>query len=368
MLRYPFLTAALSLSLFAQVEPVITGLSAPQRVIMTASGNFLVTETSTAVDSGRVSYVTRSGARRSLLEGMPSGTDVTGGGSGPTAMALRDRTLYVAIGGGDAERAGAQPGTSQLNPKGMSSTVFASVLRFTFSQDIDAVSEAFRPTQAQFQSVADGNEVEISNGAGGTARVMLLARTVLSQPDPISIYRFSNPWGLALSNDGGTLWMVDASADALYSINTATGRIRKVMRFPKTVNQTPIGPPMVDAVPTSVRVYGDQLLVSFLTGFPFASGAARVLLVDPQAGTADPFIVGLTSATDVYTRNGRFYVLEFSQNQIATPPGAGLLVRYDSPAPTVVTDQLQAAVSMVEDPSTGEIFVLELTGRLMRVR
>ncbi len=125
---------------------------------------------------------------------------------------------------------------------------------------------------------------------------------------------------------------------------------------------------MVDAVPTSVRVYGDQLLVSFLTGFPFTPGAARILLVDPQAGTADPFIVGLTSATDVSARNGRFYVLEFSQNQIATPPGAGLLVRYDSPAPTVVTDQLQAAVSMVEDPSTGEIFVLELTGRLLRVR
>src|SRR4051794_33223109 len=91
-------------SIWCQAQVVATGLQGPQKIILTPGGNLLVSETSMAVNSGRVSFVSRAGARRSLLEGLPSGVEVASGGSGPTAMALRARTLYVALGAGDGER------------------------------------------------------------------------------------------------------------------------------------------------------------------------------------------------------------------------------------------------------------------------
>src|SRR5438552_18934147 len=93
-------------SAWCQPQTLITGLQTPVKMILTPRGNFLVTETSMSPNSGRLSFVSRTGVRRSLLEGLPSGTEVTlAGGSGPAAMALRDRTL--SIGPGDSERAGA---------------------------------------------------------------------------------------------------------------------------------------------------------------------------------------------------------------------------------------------------------------------
>ena len=75
---------------WCQPQTLITGLQSPVKLILTPRGNFLVTETSMSTNSGRVSFVSRAGVRRSLIEGLPSGTEVTlAGGSGPAAMALR---------------------------------------------------------------------------------------------------------------------------------------------------------------------------------------------------------------------------------------------------------------------------------------
>ena len=353
-------------------QVVTTGLQAPHKILLTPGGNFVVSETSPAINSGRVSFVTRSGVRRTLFEGMPSGLDPVGAGSGPTAMALRGETLYVAIGGGDAERRGAQPGTAIHNPEGLSSPIFASVLEIQLSGPIDTLAGTFRLTTEHQQTLANGYEVELEDGAGGRARITLLVDLPNSVPDPNSIYRFSNPWGLALAPDGGALYLADASRNSIIRIDRVTGRSRTVTTFPPLPNSAPVGPPVVDAVPTSVRIYGSQLLVSFLTGFPFSPGAARVLAVNPEQRTTEPFIFGLTSATDVLPRvrpDGRLqvFVLEFSANQTAQPPAPGRLLRYDSPLATVVTSALMAPVSMAIDESENVLFVLELTGRILRI-
>jgi hypothetical protein len=65
---------------------VATGLRGPHKLLLTPSGNFLVTEPSMETHSGRVSFVSRQGARRSLFEGLPSGIEVVGGPAGPTAF------------------------------------------------------------------------------------------------------------------------------------------------------------------------------------------------------------------------------------------------------------------------------------------
>ena len=359
--------------MWAQLEVVATGLQAPQKVITTPSGNLLVSETSMSLRSGRISFVTPAGARRSFMEGLPSGVEVAGGGSGPTAMALRDRTLYVAIGGGDAERRSQTPGVAIHNPEGVSSAIFASVLRLQLDRDIDSISGTFQMTPAHEQVLRDGGEVRMEDGSGASATVIVLTRLPISEPDPNTVYRFSNPWGFALSADGSTLYLNDASMNALVRINTATGRWERIVRFPPSQNSTPVGPPVIDAVPTSVRIYGEQLLVSFLTGFPFIPGSARVLAVNPTTRAVEPFIFGLTSVTDVLWRptsgdRPQFFVLEFSQNQSQQPPPPGRLLRYDTPMPEVVSADLRAPVSLALDASSNTLYVLELTGRLLRLR
>jgi len=93
LFKLTLISLATASLLLGQAEVVTMGLQGPQKIILTPRGNFLVTETSTAINSGRVSFVSRAGVRRSLFEGRPSGAEVTGGGGGP-----------IAIGGGDIER------------------------------------------------------------------------------------------------------------------------------------------------------------------------------------------------------------------------------------------------------------------------
>ena len=357
---------------WCQPQTLVTGLQAPNKIILTPRGNFLVTETSTSPNSGRVSFVSRAGVRRSLIEGLPSGTEVTlAGGSGPSAMALRERTLYLCIGPGDAERAGATPGTSILNPQSASSPIFSSLLEIRFSADVDTMAGTFRMTAQHQLSLNDGGEVELVD-AGVTARISLLTRFPLAEPHPAAVYKFSNPWGLALSEDGRALYLNDASQNCLLRIDTATGRWKRLTRFAPLPNPTRVGPPVVDAVPTSVRIYGDAVLVSFLSGFPFVSGNGRVLIVNPETGAADPFIFNLTSVTDVLWRprpSGRaqFFVLEFSANQSATPAPPGRLLRFDTPEAQVAGTFI-TPVSMVLDESTSELFVLELRGQIQQLK
>ena len=368
------LTALLAVSTGAwgQLEVVATDLQAPQKIVVSPGGNLLVSETSTQPNAGRVSLVTPGGARRTLIEGLPSGLDVAGGPSGPTAMAVSNRTLYLAIGGGDAERRGEAPGTAIHNPEGRSSALFASILRMRFGSDIDQITGSFRMTPEHQQSLQDGGEVQITDGSGASVSVDVLTRLPISEPDPVTIYRFSNPWGLTLSGDGSVLWAVDASMNALMRIDPETGRWQRIVRFPPMQNPGAVGPPMIDPVPTNVRTYGNELLVSFLTGFPFIPGTARVLIVDPDQRSSQPFMFGRTSVVDVLWRDmgtsrAQFFALEFSSNQSAQPAAPGRLLRFDTPEAEVVADDLQGPVSMALDGQSNTLYVLELSGRILRL-
>jgi hypothetical protein len=286
-------------------------------------------------------------------------------------MTLRERTLYLTIGPGDAERAGTAPGTSMLNPQGASSPIFSSLLEIRFSEAVDTILGTFTMTPQHQQTLNDGGEVELTN-AGATARISLLTRFPLAEPNPASVYKFSNPWGLALSEDGRALYLTDASQNSLLRIDTTTGRWRRIARFAPFANPTPVGPPVGDAVPTNVRVYGNSLLVSFLSGFPFAPGNGRVLIVNPETGVAEPFMPGLTSVTDVLWRpvaGGRpqFFVTEFSTNQSATPAPPGRVLRFDN-TDAQVAGPFITPVSMAFDEQTGDLFVLEARGQIQQLK
>ena len=156
--------------------------------------------------------------------------------------------------------------------------------------DLDQTTGTFRMTPEHQQVLRDGGEVHIGDGSGTSVTVAVLTRLPLSEPDPNTSYRFSNRWGLALSEDASVLWMVDASTNALLQIDSETWRWQRLMRFPAMQNPGAVGPPVIDAVPTNARTYGSELLVSFLTGFPFVPGMARVLVIDPAQRASQPFM------------------------------------------------------------------------------
>ncbi|MBL0155553.1 MAG: hypothetical protein IPP47_00300 [Bryobacterales bacterium] len=210
---------------WCQPQVLVTGLQGPNKIILTPRGNLLVSETNMAPNLGRISFVTRSGTRRSLIEGLPSGTEVTmSGGSGPSAMALRDRTLYFTVGPGDSERRGTAPGTSIHNPEGRSSPLNSVLLEMRLSVEPDLILGTFRMTPENQLAIADGRTVELSDGSGGTAQISMLSRFPLSEPDRNAIYKFSNPWGLTFTPDGLGLYMADASQNSVTRVDLATGK------------------------------------------------------------------------------------------------------------------------------------------------
>ncbi|HEY6086891.1 MAG TPA: ScyD/ScyE family protein [Burkholderiaceae bacterium] len=89
----------------------------------------------------------------------------------------------------------------------------------------------------------------------------------------------SNPFGV-LAESGDRL-VVDAGANALFKV-AATGTVETLAIFPPLPNPTPVGPRMVDAVPTAVARGPDgAILVGQLTGFPFVPGLANIYRVIP---------------------------------------------------------------------------------------
>ena len=84
----------------------------------------------------------------------------------------------------------------------------------------------------------------------------------------------SNPYGVLAEPDGRLV--VDAGANALLSV-AANGTIETLAVFPPIPNPTPVGPRMIEPVPTAVARGPDgALYVGQLTGVPFAQGLANI--------------------------------------------------------------------------------------------
>lgn len=366
-----------------QSSVLVTGLNLPYKLVLTEAGNLLVSEGGTGPNTGRISLVTRSGARTSLIEGMPSGQsnpDLTL--IGPTGLALRGRTLYIAMSEGDSLRGGATPGSLILNPAGVSSPLFHSVLRARFDADVDSVRETFTLTKEHQQTIADGTAVTLENGSRQHVMIDRFATFPVVTPDPNIVYRHSDPFALAVGParpagspaDGpAALYLVDSGQNSIVRIDSDSGHSRVVARFPPTPNPTKIGPPMVDAVPTGAVVVGSQILVSMLSGFPFVPGQARVMAVNLPSGRIDPWINLLTSATDIAVRvtpagEYQYLVLGFSDNMTATPPAPGRLMLYTTPVGQVLVNNLAAPTGIAVDQATGEVFIAEFgAGRISKV-
>ena len=103
----------------------------------------------------------------------------------------------------------------------------------------------------------------------------------------------SNPFS-AVQDEHGHWYVTDAGANAIIRVSRNGQNMSVFATFPEFVNPTPVGPPMVDPVPTGIVAlphYGG-FLVTTLTGFPFVAGQAGIYFVDRQ-GNVTPYLQGL---------------------------------------------------------------------------
>ncbi|MEO8383519.1 MAG: ScyD/ScyE family protein [Acidobacteriota bacterium] len=355
--------------LFGQATPYVTGLRAPVESAFTHQGNLIVAEEGTAAaNTGRISLIDRTSVtRRTLVEGLPSA--VYNGGepapSGPDGLALVGATLYVTIGGGDTSVAGPVQASDTPNPAGPSSPLFVSLLALTPSESLDTIEGGFTLLPSQHATIRGGETVTLSNGHGETLGVRLVAKfpdyVAEPRPDFAGNVRIGNPFGVAAH--GASLYVVDASMNVVRRVNPADGTFTTLITYPKLANPTPVGPPFIDPVPDSLRVRGDALLVTNLTGFPFPAGSAEVKRLDPVTGASTSVITGLTSAIDSAplgsTETSPLLVLEFSKAMLTG--GTGRLRLFGTAeTPVLVADNLITPTSLSVDPRSGEIFITNI--------
>lgn len=355
------------------VSVLTTGLNAPSKIIFSTSGNLLVAEQGNGLNTGRISIIDKdSGIRRTLIDGLPSAfAPPNNDPSGPSALAMRGRTLYVAIGGGDEVLSGPLPNSFVPNPN-PSSALFSSVLSIHLSADSENNTNGFVLSLSDQITLHNGATVDLDNGGGDKMSIKLLVDFPDYVPEPRpglpNGVRQSNPFGLAIHGD--QLYVADASANTVRAVDIESGTFSILTTFGPLPNNRGFGPPVVEAVPDSVRLVGKQLLVTLLSGFPFPIGNAQVRAVDIATGTNAPFITGLTSAIDVLPEgDGGFLTLEFSTNMLA-PGTPGRLSFYASPAatPVVIANCLITPTSMAKAPEAADVFVTEIfTGRVMKI-
>lgn len=172
-------------------------------------------------------------------------------------------------------------------------------------------------------SASFGTVIQMS--AGGKWRVVADVLHHESESNPAGGPVDTNPFGI-LAEPGSRL-VADAGGNSLLGI-APNGRVETLAVFPPQANPTPVGPPTIEAVPTSVaRGTDGALYVGQLTGFPFVQGLANIYRVLPGH---DPVVYcgGFKAIMDLeFGPDGSLYVVENATGGLFFAPNTGQLSR-----------------------------------------
>jgi hypothetical protein len=356
---------------------VIAGLRFPLGIALSNQNNILVSETGTTgvEHSGRISIVDKDGIRRTLLDGLPSATNDVNEPSGPAGLVMRGRTLYVAIGIGDTIQVVAPGSPVRVGNPNPASPIFSSVLAVHFSARVEKTTAGFSLTTADYDALANGQTLNLSNGGGDRITIELVADFPDYVPNPLPTapnnVRGSNPFDVKLIGD--QLYVTDGGRNLVWRADIHTNAVAPLAAFDPVPNPTGVGAPLLEAVPTGIREFEGQLLVTLFRGFPFPPGTSVVEQIDPDSGTHAPVLTGLRTAIDVLVGDDAdtsLFVLEHASGPLLPPfSGPGSLTRRDATGSTVLANCLGRPTSMVRDEQNGLFYVTELVnGRLVKVQ
>lgn len=363
-------------------EVITDGLRAPIGSVLTTQGNLLVSETGifNVPASGRISIISPDGERRTLLNGLPQGTNAAGGdASGPNSLSMRGRTVYVAIGQGDSVILGPVPGSALPNPN-VSSPIFSSILAIHVSAAVEQKTAGFMLTEQDQMKLAGGERVVMSNGGGDRITIEVIVDFPDYESEPLPTLpgnvRNSNPFEvIAVKN---SLYVTNGGLNRLFKVNLASGAYEELARFERIPNLPgAAGPPSVEAVPTGIAYSNGELLVALFSGAPFLPDLSRIKAVDPVSGDQRDFITGLRTAIDVLPiKNGAdtdYLVLENNFAPAPPFPPTGAAIRFfetpTGPGIPVGNCELDRPTSISLDSKTGVLYVTELLlGTVSRTR
>ena len=184
-------------------------------------------------------------------------------------------------------------------------------------------------------------------------------------------YADSNAYDIAVGNNGH-LYIVDAGANAIVRYRHDIGNMKVLADIPGVPNNTGVGPPVSEAVPTGIANYGNRFLVSTLTGFPFQSDVSTLYIMNLQ-GELSVAAEGLSQVTDVAVNpiDGSIAVAQFAEWELVNgapvpTPGTGSVVVMSDKGRFPLLEGLVFPTGLAYDEA-GRLFFQGLTGACMEV-
>ncbi len=176
------------------------------------------------------------------------------------------------------------------------------------------------------------NTAAIVKVEGGKATEVANTWDLENGQNPGGYVKEAHPYGLAAGPDG-KLWVADAGANDLLRVDPTSGQVELVATFSGMPGPLPNpnrgGAQESDAVPTGMAFDASgNAYVSFLPGFPFAPGSAKVVKVAADGKVSD-YATGLTMLTDLRTGpDGALYAVQIAQFTDKGPvPNSGAILR-----------------------------------------
>jgi sugar lactone lactonase YvrE len=165
--------------------------------------------------------------------------------------------------------------------------------------------------------IADVSKYKAKDGPRNAAMLHFIALKEFVYSQQLSDPLDSNLYDLTFGPDGH-LYIADAGANAIIKVNLST-------RQPSVFARIPNINPMTQPVPTGIIYEGGRFLVTTLTGFPFTTGAAKILQIS-TSGVVTDYRTGFTALTNlVPTRNNGVLVTEYAQFRFTPPTFVGWL-------------------------------------------
>ncbi len=311
-----FPLAAQSISTYAD------GLVAPQGLEFDGQGWLWVAEQGTGNDDGRISIVTPDGIVHPFLIDLPSNI-VQGQPESVHHILLDGNNLWGTLGLGETDPA-------------------SLLLRADIS--------GFTPGDTPL-SLNDVTTEDI-----GT---FVLAADLTDDSEQTNIYNLT-------MDSSGDLYIVDASANAVVRRQAGSGSLSIYAELPATANQSGVGPPFVQAVPTGIIASGSSLYVATFGGFPFTSGESRIYEV-ASGGTVSEYASGFTGAIDL-TRDldGDLVILQYGSFSNGFQPNTGRAIKLASSGNETLTTGLNFATGIAYDTDGNIYFSMMEDGEIQK--
>jgi hypothetical protein len=253
------------------------GFAIPIGVETDQYGRIWVAEMGTGKNDGKVSIVTKEGKKYPVYTGFDSYKIDNGEIEGPGHLLISNGVLYIV---------GSHSKLYKANPGGY--------------QTGDAAKDA------------------------STLPYEEIGPFVLDYNFKYKIYE-THAYGI-VAGDGGNIYLTDAASNAVLR-RASNGVLSVLAELAPIANPTPVGPPQIHQVPTSLYYDGQNLLVTTLTGFPFIPGKATVYKLS-TSGALSVYQPGFTTLVDIAEggRRGKL-VLEHGQfGAMGFVPNSGRLV------------------------------------------